>query len=242
MKYLVFSTFFLLSLFSCQKKSKIVLEAQEIQLAENKNQTFIYKTIDSLEQHYFDIATIDSTKLMDSTQHIVLLIGDSMGQGLKLPLKKNVESNGHQFIAAVERSSSIIKWAGTKKLDKLLKEHKANYVMISLGANDIDSKQLEYYEERIQTLVEKMPDIKFIWIGPPLWKKDSGMEEMMAHKIGKERYFDSKSIKIPRAGDGIHPTWRGYKLWADSISTWLMRESRHKIMLNPDTTNQAMYQ
>lgn len=241
MKYLLFLTIILIGISSCQKPSKISLDSNEIKLAENKSQTLIYKDIDSLEQHYFEIATIDSTTLMDSTKHIVLLIGDSMGQGLKLPLKKNVESNGHKFVSAVERSSSIIRWAGTKKLNKLLKEHKANYVIISLGSNDIASKQLEYYEERIEKIIEKMPDTKFIWVGPPLWKKDTGMEEMMANKIGDERYFDSKSITIPRAGDGIHPTWKGYKLWADSISTWIMRDSRHKIMLNPDTTNQAVY-
>jgi hypothetical protein len=39
-------------------------------------------------------------------------------------------------------------------------------------------------------------------------------------------------MKIPRAGDKIHPTVEGYNRWADSLSHWIMHESRHKIRLD----------
>lgn len=168
-----------------------------------------------------------------ASQHI-LFIGDSMAEGLKYPLQQYAQQNKHKFTVIAKTSASIISWVGkdsTGRLRETIRQQKPSYVLISLGSNDLFTKYLDEYEKYLDNILKQLGNTKFVWICPPNWKEDFGLTELIAQKMGADRFFPSKLMKIPRAGDKIHPTVEGYNRWADSLSHWLMHESRHRIIL-----------
>ena len=48
-----------------------------------------------------------------------------------------------------------------------------------------------------------------VWVGPPLWKGDKGLVEVIRTHAAPCRFFDSQHLVLQRAGDGIHPTEKG---------------------------------
>ncbi|NJO03647.1 MAG: hypothetical protein HC880_19955 [Bacteroidia bacterium] len=45
-------------------------------------------------------------------------------------------------------------------------------------------------------------------------------------------------LRFERGPDGAHPTWSSAAVWADTISSWIMHKSRHKILLEkPDKSD-----
>jgi lysophospholipase L1-like esterase len=170
----------------------------------------------------------------DTTSQNILFIGDSMAEGLKFPLQQYAQYNKHKFTTIAKTSASIVSWVGKEsdgKLRQTIKEHKPSFVLISLGSNDLFTKYLEEYEKYLDNIVKQLDSTKFVWVCPPNWKDDFGLTELIEQKVGSDRFFPSKVMKIPRAGDKIHPTVEGYNRWADSLAYWIMHESRDKIRL-----------
>ncbi|HAS41015.1 MAG TPA: hypothetical protein DCS93_11065 [Microscillaceae bacterium] len=190
----------------------------------------IYKPIDSNLQAYIEANKIDSSMIIDSSAQHVLLIGDSMADGLRFPLGDFSKKNGHKFTSVAKTSSSIIAWQGGR-LKSLIKEVKPTYVMISLGSNELFTRRLDAYRTFVKNIVDQIGDINFIWIGPPNWREDYGLTEVLAEGVGEGRFFPSKDLTLKRAGDGIHPRWKEYETWAAAISKWIMTKSRKKIMM-----------
>ena len=49
-----------------------------------------------------------------------------------------------------------------------------------------------------------------------------------------QQFFLSKNLTLPRGPDGRHPDGQGYKIWMDSIATWLHTKAKWKInMVKP---------
>lgn len=189
---------------------------------------------DSLQSKFAQLTIKNPTLLVDSSKQHILFIGDSMAEGLAIPLKKYAQYNGHQLTTIAKTSASIAGWLGrdsTGKLRKAIEEHKPTYLIISLGSNELFTTYLENYEENLQNILAQAGKIKLLWICPPNWKQDNGLTDLMEKVIGKDRFFPSKVLKIPRAGDKIHPTFQGYTFWTDAIADWVMQEARHKIVL-----------
>lgn len=185
----------------------------------------------------------EAEPLDTATQHL-LFIGDSMAEGLKFPLQQYAQYNKHKITVIAKTSASIISWVGkdsTGKLRETIKQIKPSYILISLGSNDLFAKNLEDYDKYLDNILKQLDDTRFAWICPPNWKDDFGLTDLIEQKMGNDRFFPSKLMKIPRAADKIHPTVEGYNRWADSISHWLMNESRHKIRLlkKPDIKPEA---
>ncbi len=173
-------------------------------------------------------------EITDTTQQHILFIGDSMAEGLRYPLQQYTQYNKHKFTVIAKTSASIISWVGkdsSGKLRETIKQLKPTYVFISLGSNDLFTKYLDEYDKYLTNIVKQLDTTKFVWICPPNWKEDFGLTDLIEQKVGSDRFFPSKVMKIPRAGDRIHPTVAGYNQWADSLSYWVMNESRHKITL-----------
>lgn len=201
------------------------LEEIEAYLAQNK---------DSLGAELLSSQTIDSSQITDTRPQLILFIGDSMAQGLEIPLKKYATFNGHQLTTIAKQSATIISWVGndsTGRLRKKLEEVKPSYLIICLGANELMTKGLEAYQGYIRNILKQAGNTKLIWVGPPNWREDNGLTDLIAKEIGTKRYFSSKDLTLPRAGDGIHPTYQGYFAWADTLTQWIREESQHKILL-----------
>ncbi len=204
-------------------------------------ESYLAKQKDSLAAEMLT-TTLDSSQFINQKPQHILFIGDSMAQGLEIPLKKYADFNQHQLTTLAKQSATIISWVGsdsTGRLRKAIEEVKPSYIMICLGANELMTTGLEAYQKYLENILKQVGNTKIIWIGPPNWKKDNGLTDLIANTLGKGRYFSSKDLSLPRAGDRIHPTYQGYFAWADTLAMWIEQESDHKIRFAKPTMPKA---
>lgn len=165
------------------------------------------------------------TKTSDIT---LMLIGDSMGQGVGWILGPYAQQRGYQFINLAAQNSSIIAWGGGTRLADEIAYYVPDFVIICLGSNDLFGTDMASYQYLIQNMIVQAGDTRFVWIGPPNWKEDNGLTDLLASELGKGRYFSSKELYLPRISDGIHPTLEGYRTWTDAFTEWIENESMHR--------------
>jgi lysophospholipase L1-like esterase len=188
----------------------------------------------SKEAEFLTADKLSEVDIVDTSRQHILFIGDSMADGLRHFLQIYAQNNNHKFTVIAKTSTSIVYWVGrdsTGRLRNTIEQYKPTYVMICLGSNDLFTRYLDQFDKYLDNILHQLGNKKFIWICPPNWKDDFGLTDLIEKKVGEDRFFPSKRMKIPRAGDHIHPTYQGYKLWADSIANWTMNLSRHKIIL-----------
>lgn len=175
---------------------------------------------------------------MDSTSQRILLIGDSMLEGLRLRLQDYTEHNQHDMLSVIWYSSTT-KWYGqTDTLDYFIEDYDPTYIMLVLGANELFIKNIKSRRDKyVKNILKKLAGRQFIWIGPPNWADDTGINELIEKNTGSDRYFPSKDLTYRRTDDGAHPTRSSAATWMDSICHWVMTESRYPILLEtPDST------
>ena len=171
----------------------------------------------------------------DTTVHSVLIFGDSMTHNLGISLAKYGTKNNFKVTSVTWESSSMIGWSQSDKLEQYLEEAKPDFVIISLCSNELELKNFACRAPYIESIRDKIGDIPFIWVGPPLWKEDNGLYDIIEKTLSKERVFRTEGIDIPRGGDHIHPTSRGADIWADTLMSWISW-SKHPILAEkPDS-------
>ncbi len=176
--------------------------------------------------------------VIDTTSQRILLIGDSMLEGLMLRLRDYTTFNGHEMKSVIWYSSSTL-WYGTcDTLSYYINQYKPTYVMLVLGANElfirnIKTKRLKY----VRRILSQIGNIPYVWIGPPNWKDDTGINELILENVGEARYFPSKNLSYKRKSDGAHPTNASAKIWMDAITQWIMTKSAYRIKLNRPPKN-----
>jgi lysophospholipase L1-like esterase len=153
----------------------------------------------------------------------VLLVGDSMAEGIGPYLQKKVEASGGRFINGQERSSTIIWWQGSGKLQQLLGQYHPDIVFIALGSNEIFLEQPEARAPLIKEMVAELGTRPAFWIGPPSWKPDKGLVHVIDENFQPDHFYNSNDLKVPRAPDGKHPTAQGYQTWTELIWNWYAR-------------------
>lgn len=153
----------------------------------------------------------------------VLLIGDSMAEGVGPWLQKKVEEVGGRFINGQERSSTIVWWQGSGKLRELMMRHSPDIVFIALGSNEIFLEQPDLRAPLIKQMVVELGRRPGYWIGPPSWKPDSGLVRVIEENFQPGHFYNSNDLKVPRASDGKHPTTQGYQTWTDLVWNWYAR-------------------
>lgn len=168
---------------------------------------------------------------IDSSQHKILLTGDSMCEGLMFRFKEYAAFNEHELKTVIWYSSTTEWWSESDSLRKLVKQYDPDYIFFTTGSNELFIRNIEQREPYIKDIIAQAGDKKFIWIGPPNWAEDTGINDLIVKNVGKDRFFESKKLTYERGPDGAHPTWSSAAIWADSIATWIMRDGRHKILL-----------
>jgi hypothetical protein len=149
---------------------------------------------------------------------VVVHTGDSMvGGGLCKALAPKFKDEGTKFVRDVWESASIVAFADSDRLPKLMKKYDPDLVLLTLGANDVFDKHPENMIRYIETIVKKVGSRDCYWIGPPLWKGDAGLVGVIRDHVAPCVFFDSSDLKLQRAGDGIHPTEKGGAVWADAF-------------------------
>lgn len=186
---------------------------------------------------------------LDSPQTI-LFIGDSMLEGLAPRLASYAKENGHKLYSVIWYSSTSEIWGETDSLKVNIDRYKPTYVFICLGANELFVKDIQTKRDKfVKNILSQIGDLPYLWIGPPNWKPDTGINELVAKNVKKGCFFLSDGMKFDRAKDGAHPTRNSAIQWMDSVIRWMPKNSAYpitnmKIPVEPTAraTKQTMYQ
>lgn len=174
----------------------------------------------------------------DTAAQTILFIGDSMLEGLGPRLAAYAEKNGHTLYNVIWYSSTSEVWGRSDKLRHYIEQIHPTYVFVCLGANelfvsDIKTKRRGY----VRNIVDAIGDIPFVWIGPPNWKPDTGINELIEENTRTGQFFLSDGMSFQRSADGAHPTRSSAAQWMDSVARWMPAHALHPIRMDyPDRT------
>ena len=163
-------------------------------------------------------STTHVAQVAESRNQVVLLVGDSMADGLGTRFNDYAVKNGFEFHSIVWYGSTTRDWAIAADLQYQIEKVRPTYIIISLGTNDLGYKDYSRRETAIQTILSRVGNIPYVWVGPLPWQKvkDRTIVNVIRDCTGEGRFFDSSSVIASRA-DGIHPTRQGAALWVDKI-------------------------
>lgn len=167
----------------------------------------------------------------DSLPQSLFIFGDSMTWNLALRLAQYAKANGHTIHAVNWDSSNTKIWADYDTLANQIARYKPTQIFISLGSNELyfkDPKSRLPYIKKILAVIDTIP---YVWIGPPNWQKDSGINNLLEATCKPGSFFRSEGMHFDRKADHIHPTRKSSALWIDSIMRWLPK-SAHPFVAN----------
>lgn len=171
---------------------------------------------------------------VDTTHQTVLFFGDSMTNGLSLRLDDYCEANGHKLYCVTWNSSTTKKYAESNIIDTYIRLYKPTYIIICLGSNELFAHDVPDREQYVRAIISKLGNRPYVWVSPPNWKKDTGMNDLIHKCVGDQRFFDSSNLTLERGDDHIHPTAKGAAKWMDLIAAWLCnaKQTSHPIRMD----------
>lgn len=199
---------------------------KEVLLAHSENME------DNIPMVQDTVRAIEQEKLLpqlDSVPKNIFLFGDSMTLNIALRMAKYAAQNGHQFHAVNWDSSNTKLWADTDTLRYYLNKFKPDYVFICLGSNEVYFKNPNVRAPYVKQILQEIGDRQYVWIGPPNWNKDTGINDMLEKLCGNGHFFRSEGIELERKADKIHPTKDASAFWVDSLMRWMGKAS-HPIL------------
>jgi hypothetical protein len=157
---------------------------------------------------------------------LVLHIGDSFAASLGVPLGKRFKAAGVRYILEFETASYVPTWAFGDELPKYIGKYNPDFVMVTLGANEIEIPNPEQRAGAVKRLIKHLGGRPCVWVLPPLWKADTGFMKVISESSTPCRVLDSTSLvgDLPRKKDKIHPNEEGRELWAEAVFGWLSHE------------------
>ena len=186
---------------------------------------------DSLLEHP-SVIVEKTTVVPDSLPDVVLVLGDSMMEWLCKNMAAYFQYNGSKCYAVVWYGSTTESWAQTHRIKEYVEKFKPGFVVLSIGSNELFVKDVQTQRaDDVNAIISELDTIPFVWVGPPNWKPDTGIGELIRNKVGDERYFQSNRLNFNRAKDGMHPSRFGARVWMDSIAVWMASRSLYKFDL-----------
>lgn len=168
----------------------------------------------------------------DTLPKTILFFGDSMLEGLSPRLADYCKENGHKLYTVIWYSSTTEVWGACDTLATFIRQYEPDYVFACLGANELfvrDIKQKRRpYLDRLRAQIGDRP---LLWIGPPNWKEDTGINELLAENLEEGTFFLTNGMKFQRKRDGAHPTSASAAEWMDSVVRWMPAHCLHPIRL-----------
>jgi hypothetical protein len=195
------------------------------------------KAVKKIEDSYFVYSEKKFKSGIDSTKQRFLYFGDSMQEGLIRRWNDYCKKNGHEIYSVIWYSSTTKEWGSCDTLAYFIKKIKPTFVICVLGGNELFIRDVkENREDFVKHIIRQAGETKFIWIGPPNWKPDTGINDLIKENVGDKRFFLTNGMKFDRKKDGAHPTYESAYKWADSVATWIVKKSEFPVILNkPDT-------
>jgi len=169
---------------------------------------------------------------VDTAAQRILIIGDSMLEGLNPRLAAYAKENGHTLNSVIWYSSTTEYWGTSDTLGVFLRQFKPTFIFISLGANELFVRDIvKKRDSYVKNFLRQIGNIPYVWIGPPNWKKDTGINDLIAANIPASRFFISNGMSFNRQKDGAHPTHESAAKWMDSIARWMPLHCDHPIRM-----------
>ncbi len=199
------------------------------------------KEIDTVSNAVATGKAVDKPKVVkpvpvDTATQVILFAGDSMTEGLYQRMAAWSSASGHTMYTVIWYSSTTERWANSKLLTRYIKELKPTFIFFSCGGNELFiSDIIEKRTPFVKEIVKEMGNIPFLWIGPPNWKDDTGINDMIAANTPEGSFFLTNGMKFNRKKDGAHPTLESSAVWVDSIVRWMPNHSNHPIRLEQPT-------
>ena len=190
---------------------------------ETKAATLVLATAVGTPGDVADAGAEPASALPSLAGKTVLHVGDSMvggTLGLTKALEQRFTAEGAKFLRDYKVSESIVSYDHSPKLKSLIEKHRPDIVIITLGTNDVFVPYPAAMVQNVKSIVARVGARECYWIGPPTWKPDTGIVQVLRDNVAPCKFYDSSNLKLQRAGDGIHPTDRGGADWAQSFWTF----------------------
>lgn len=156
----------------------------------------------------------------------VLMVGDSFTlAGFAQALRPRMQAVGARYEVKAETSSFTTTWAG--RMELLIANTQPDLVIINLGANEVGNSDPSAHAPHVRRIVRAIGSRPCVWVSPPLWKKDTGIVDVIRENSAPCRFFDSDALvkqPIARQSDHIHPNEQGGAVWAEAFWSWLQAE------------------
>lgn len=159
----------------------------------------------------------------------ILVVGDSMAEGLTPFLRTMAAEAQLPFQALHARGTTITDWAGLVRtehaaaLEAALSQFEPTIVLVVLGTNDeyLPAASVAAEEDDLYQLLDKLEGLDVAWVGvPPLPRPESNGAVELIEATGVPT-FPTENLDIPRGPDRLHPTVAGYGQWAGTLWSWL---------------------
>lgn len=171
--------------------------------------------------------------LTDSMPQSIFIFGDSMTFNLALRLAQYAKHNGHTINSVNWDSSNTKIWAEHDTLKYYIEKFRPTQIFISLGSNELYLKNPETRVPYVKKILEVIDTIPYVWIGPPNWKEDTGINDMLQRICKNGSFFRSAGIEFKRKKDNIHPTRESSAKWIDSVMRWIPKSSHPFLVETP---------
>lgn len=169
---------------------------------------------------------------IDTASKTILFFGDSMLDGLYPRLAAYADENGHELYVVIWYSSTSEVWGKSNRLNEYIEKYHPDYIFISLGANELFVNDIaEKRDKYVKNIISNIGDIPYLWIGPPNWKPDTGINNLIASNTAPGCFFLTNGMQFSRKKDGAHPTNESSNEWMDSIARWMPLHSAHPILM-----------
>lgn len=162
---------------------------------------------------------------------VVLHAGDSMVGGyggLTKALEEKFKRAGARFLSDSWVSASVVTFDRQLRFRDLYKKNRPDLVIITLGANDVFVPSPQAFAWNVASTVKRLGATDCYWIGPPTWRKDTGIVAVIRENCAPCKFFDSSDMSIARTRDGIHPTNKGGAEWAERFWAFFLEEEQKK--------------
>ena len=148
----------------------------------------------------------------------VLMFGDSMvHSGLGLSLEERVVARGGKFIPVTKANATTATWAMGRELQDVLDRFRPDVVIIALASNELFVPNPRARIGDVRKIVDRIGSRPCVWIGPAPWLPEKGILGVVRESAPPCRFFESSGVVMERQPDGIHPTVRGGKTWAEAV-------------------------
>ncbi len=162
-----------------------------------------------------------------------------MTEWLRLRLARLCHEKGYVLYSVIWPSSSLVWWGKSDTLAAFIRDLRPTYVLLCIGSNELLVPAIRKREPYLRRILAQVGELPCVWIGPPNWQEDTGINDLLREVLGPGRFFDSRRLTYERLEDGAHPTPASAYRWADSLAAFLRDSALYPLDL---TSSSASYQ